>query len=420
MRIGPAVAAIVVALSLSACVRQNDAPEAEGGWVGTITTDGNVTTVVNESGSVWGGAARLVEEASIGVETGADEYMFGFINSMYANDDRIVVLDEHTNIVRMYDHEGRFLFNVGGEGQGPGEYTDAIIVTMTPEGRTYVFDVGNRRLTEYTRDGDYSNSWPFPDFGCCAWGMHWQPQGLLSMPVQELDRETRERRYGIQLFSPEADDVVSDPRWVPDFEFEETTYNADGDRFPTPFSPRVVWQPTPAGGIVAGATDRYSFEVLGPADGRTVIERVVEPVPIDPAEREWQRRLTVVMWRRSLESFNWDGAEMPPHRPAFSWFAPAVSGEIWVSREVGSERVADCLQDPLEDYAGETSIRQCYRRVLTFDVFGKDGRYLGEVDLPEPRPSLMYVNGRTVLGYVEDEAGTIIVKRYRLALPGEQ
>ncbi len=40
-------------------------------WVGTITTEGNVTPVVNESGSMWGGTATLVEQASIGAEAGA-------------------------------------------------------------------------------------------------------------------------------------------------------------------------------------------------------------------------------------------------------------------------------------------------------------------------------------------------------------
>ena len=54
-------------LSLAACATQED---ANGAWVGTTTTEGNVTTVVNESGSVWGGTATLVEEASIGVESG--------------------------------------------------------------------------------------------------------------------------------------------------------------------------------------------------------------------------------------------------------------------------------------------------------------------------------------------------------------
>ncbi len=45
-----------------------------GAWVGAFTTEGNVTTVVNESGSLWGAPATLVEEASIGVVEGADEF----------------------------------------------------------------------------------------------------------------------------------------------------------------------------------------------------------------------------------------------------------------------------------------------------------------------------------------------------------
>ncbi len=406
-------------LMAAACAGEGGPVRSDDTWVGTVTTEGDVTTVVNESGSVWGGKARLIEEASIGVEAGADEYMFGFINSMYATDDRIAVLDEHTNIVRMYDREGRFLFNVGGEGQGPGEYTDAIILTMDPEGRTYVFDIGNRRLTAYTPDGAYADSWPFPDFGCCAWQMHPQPAGLLLLPVQEVDRETRERRYGVQTFSPETGEVAADPLWVPEFEFEEAVHEVDGRPIPTPFSPRIVWQSMSNGGLVAGASDSYSFEILRTDGTKLVVERHVAPVAIDPEEREWQRRLTVGMMRSRQEDFDWDGAEMPQHRRAFNWFTPAVSGEIWVSREIGTYRVDDCLEDPLEDYAGEMSIRPCFRPLFAYDAFGADGRFLGEVELPDPRPSPMYVNENTVLGYLEDEAGTIMVKRYRLVLPAE-
>jgi hypothetical protein len=38
--------------------------------------------VINESGSVWGGTARLVEEASIGVEAGNERYMLGNVLSI--------------------------------------------------------------------------------------------------------------------------------------------------------------------------------------------------------------------------------------------------------------------------------------------------------------------------------------------------
>jgi hypothetical protein len=408
--------AVAVLAEGGACSSRPRDTRAEGTWVGTVTTDGNVTTVVNEGGSMWGGTATLVEEASIGVEAGADEYMFGFINSLYANDDRMVILDEHTNIVREYDHAGQFLFNVGGEGQGPGEYTDAIILTMDSAGRTFVFDIGNYRLTEYAPSGGYVTSWRIPDFGCCAWIMHPQPLGLLWVPVAEVDRDTRERRYGARLYGGEG--PVGEVMWVPEIEFEAATHEADGREIPAPFSARVIWYPTPEGGIIAGANDRYRFEVVHPDGSKTAVERIVAPTPIDSAEREWQRRLTVATWRGRLENWDWDGAEMPQHKPAFRWFTPAVSGEIWVSRDIGSERLSDCTEDPLEEYSGETSIRPCFRAVYAADVFDSDGRFLGEVELPELRPFVMYANEKVVIGYVEDEAGTIMLKRYRLVLPG--
>jgi hypothetical protein len=64
---------------LAACSPGSDGTPTDDTWVGTITTEGNVTTVVNEAGSVWGGTATLVEEASIGVDAGADEYLLGSV-----------------------------------------------------------------------------------------------------------------------------------------------------------------------------------------------------------------------------------------------------------------------------------------------------------------------------------------------------
>jgi hypothetical protein len=59
---------------------------------------------------------------------------------------------------------------------------------------------------------------------------------------------------------------------------------------------------------------------------------------------------------------------------------------------------------------------------LLIDAFGEDGRYLGQIAVPDgfrewPAP---FVRGNSVFGVVEDDAGTIMVKRYRLVLPGEE
>jgi hypothetical protein len=57
-------------------------------------------------------------------------------------------------------------------------------------------------------------------------------------------------------------------------------------------------------------------------------------------------------------------------------------------------------------------------------VFAADGRYLGEVEVPPGMTALAgvatFVDAPMVVASFEDEAGTIMVKRYRLVLPGEE
>ncbi len=147
---------VVVALATFACGPQQAATATDGTWVGTITTEGNVTTVVNESGSVWGGTATLVEEASIGVEVGEDPYMFGGISGIWATDERIYVVDSGIPAVRVYDHDGTFVRTLGGEGQGPDEYVAPEVLAADQAGRVLVLDYrswSDQRIQRHRRTG---------------------------------------------------------------------------------------------------------------------------------------------------------------------------------------------------------------------------------------------------------------------------
>ncbi len=168
-------AALLVATS-AACA--SPAPDAgsSADWVGTITTEGNVTTVVNESGSVWGGTAQLVEEMSIGVDIGDDEYMFGGIRNIYATDEHIYLTDSQVSAVRVYDTDGQFVRSIGnGPGQGPGEYESPTLVNGTTDGTIFVYDARLRRLTAYDRAGATIDTWMVDDESCCAWRMSVSP-----------------------------------------------------------------------------------------------------------------------------------------------------------------------------------------------------------------------------------------------------
>ena len=68
--------------------------------------------------------------------------------------------------------------------------------------------------------------------------------------------------------------------------------------------------------------------------------------------------------------------------------------------------------------------RECWRDIRGFDVFEeKSGRFLGQVAEPYRVTSRLqwptFVEDEFLLA-IEDEAGTIMVKRYRLVLPEDQ
>ncbi len=62
----------------------------------------------------------------------------------------------------------------------------------------------------------------------------------------------------------------------------------------------------------------------------------------------------------------------------------------------------------------------CFTLSYLIDVFGPDGRYLGSVDGAMPDPTHYFIRDDMLITPTEDEAGTIMVKRYRLVLPGER
>ena len=101
---------------------------------------------------------------------------------------------------------------------------------------------------------------------------------------------------------------------------------------------------------------------------------------------------------------------------------PSLTGEVWVMRPGDSLRLEDCVEDPIEEGAQAAYERPCWDDERIIDVFGADGRYLGEVDSPDDSftgtPNFV-VDGERVVAVVQDEAGVYRVKRYRLVAPAE-
>jgi len=412
-------AALLVATS-AACASPTPDARSSSAWVGTITTEGDVTTVVNESGSVWGGTATLVEVVSIGEREGDEPYLLGDVNDVGVTADRIYVLDRQVSRIRAYDQGGAHLFDVGGEGQGPGEFQRPWTFGADPvSGRLLVQDAA--RVSVFDLDGNFVETWPYPG-PVLGFPLRIGLDGTAFVP-QRWTSADGERRAG--LVAVGADGAEIRRLTTPSVDLADWTLVAGGagDRIASyvAFAPSPRFAPLPSGAVVRGTSDIYRFEIDYPDGKRTVVERVIDLPPVSDRERDWQIRLATRRMRRRQPDWTWNANPIPDHKPAFRWFFGDRHGRIWVQRIIRTDPVIECDQDP--HLVEGRPLRLCWREVLGFDLFEEQtGHFLGEVELPAGfqagRWPAFVADG--FVAVVEDEAGTIMVKRYRLVLPGEE
>jgi len=153
-----------------ACGRQSS-PETEF-YVGSLqsqveTTDEGIVVTV-QHGSVWGDAAELEILTHLG--TGREEHEILVNPHAMAVDvagQRLYIADSIPVVqVRMYDFDGNFMKDIGGKGDGPGEYRQPTgVAFVASQQRLVVYDIGRRALS-YTADGEYLGyrSWTSAQF----------------------------------------------------------------------------------------------------------------------------------------------------------------------------------------------------------------------------------------------------------------
>lgn len=413
-----------------------------GEYVVERSTAGGVETVRTVSGSRWGGSARLVEELSIGEELGDDAYLFGQISDAWATDERIYVVDAQVPAVRAYDHQGNFLHRVGGVGQGPGEYTRPLSIAVTADGRVLVTDLEAARLNVFDAGGKHVDDWRLGS-PMAALGLQLAPDGTVYTRVAEMPSEMGpnvQMTQGMRAIGP--DGHTGDTLFPPEIEWEAPSQSIDvgaGRRISLsvmPFTPRYQWVMAPGGAMIAGVGNEYRFEIHGPDGAVKAVEKVWEPVPVNPDEREFRAEMAAAQVRQMDPDFSIPTSDLPAHKPAFTGFSPDRSGRLWVARQGPSEPDPDCREggsgsgmfvmmrsdggtqvgaDPGGDseYDGE-----CWRNTHLFDVFDiATGEFLGTVPAPEPGfTQVRFANDDTVLAAVNDELGTVRLKKYRLVI----
>lgn len=98
---------------------------------------------------------ELTDTVTIGGATAEGPYAFGSIVAAALLDDgrRIVVADDQTEELHLFDLSGRHLMSLGGRGGGPGEHRALRSVRATSGGGFCTWDVQVSRATRFASDG---------------------------------------------------------------------------------------------------------------------------------------------------------------------------------------------------------------------------------------------------------------------------
>lgn len=428
MRAALAVASLAALTVVAACGGTGGTNgDASGALAVERETIDGVTTVRNLSGSRWSEPATLVEELSIGVLDGDEEYLLGDVWRVSSGDGRIFVIDTQVPVVRVYDESGTYVADLGRAGQGPGEYEFPRTVGVRPDGTVLVYDARTDRITTFGPDLQVRNTWSY-DGPALIGAMYLLTDGRVLVETGDRPEATGPimliGNFGVAELL--ADGSLGPRREYPSLDFEPTTFTVtvagggamamDGRQL---FFPARLRSVGPDGALVAGVSSDYSFRVLGEDGTELRVERYWDPIPIPAEHLEYQAR-SVEGWFRQLDpEWSLDRSTLPSTKAAFVGLQADRQGRVWVMRDGNSIRRDDCEPDPQVEWRAARE-NPCWVSRPIVDVFDANGEYLGELRRPAGLTfRAVEIDGDRYLAAVEDEDGLVMVKRYRIVIPGE-
>jgi hypothetical protein len=346
-------------------------------------------------------AFRLEEDLTIGVAEGEDEYMLTGVMSIAVDAlGRIVVGYQWDRDVRVFGPDGRFLFRVGGAGQGPGEfysnYYDLYDIRAWRD-RITVQDLP--RLNVYDGDGTFLRSF---DTGLLTNRTRVPGSALgLQFWIRDPGRVAAVWRQftpdGPTILRPFlADEELTGITWLDRIEQPSGFQRVgEGGGFSLPFTPNLEITLTGGTALVWGLSDAYQIHRYDAASDTWMVfslEAAPRPVTSDEIDAFKQRFLEdsrLADWRSALER-----ADYPSVHPFFEGLMGDDEGRVWVNVSVPAEPD----EEPIHRY----------------DLFDREGVYLGRVESPL---ALLAVGGDHAYARGSQEYPTVV--RLRLIPPGQ-
>jgi hypothetical protein len=335
-------------------------------WRGTIEETNGVAIVKNPKEPIYGeNIFSLEEELSIGEVEGREEYMFTGIRSMVVDDaGRIYVLDRREPHLRVFDQNGAYIRTIGRKGQGPGEFTIPLSVSITRQNELVVDDLRSR-LAFFSLEGEFKKNIQVATIG-----------------LLRIDIDSEGNLYGINIVREEENPRYELKKFDSDLNY---LYSLGDSPLPdqsgyNPFMRIILSQIDSVDQVICGYPENYEIKIFDKEGNlKRKIIKDYDPVEITDEEIKEATENTPPELKVSI----------PKYHTAYSWFTADDEGRIFVMTH---ERV-----DEGEGYY--------------HDVFDSEGKFIAKIPL-KIRP---YIFKYQKLYTVEqDEEGYLFVKRYKV------
>ncbi|MCJ7580989.1 MAG: 6-bladed beta-propeller [Candidatus Aminicenantes bacterium] len=334
-------------------------------WKGTIEEEDGVTIVKNPKEPMFqGNIFTLEEDLSIGKVDGNEEYMFSSL--------REILVDEKENIyainfasresqIRVFDRLGKYIRNIGRMGQGPGEFTSASHLQITPNNELMVIDTNSRKLSFFSLDGDYLRNTPY-----------------LGVRVSDVQINS-DGNYFFYSVEPQGQGYYANKLELfgSDFNFIKLIVKDESRNTDVDAAPPWMFIRFPSTDLaIGGFSEIYEFHTYD-LNGHLVqkISRDFDPVEINEYEKEkrnWKKIKGLPKYFRAFEDFSFD-----------------EDGRIFV----------------------QTNERHLDSDEFYVDVFDSEGKYIAKIQLNSlPK---YWKNGKMYTAE-EDENGYVYIKRYKV------
>lgn len=381
-------------------------------WAGTITDSAGVTIVSNGDVGIWapGEEWTVEEEVRIGALDGPAEYQIGQVGSLAVDSKgRILVLDRQAQHIRVYSADGVYEETIGARGGGPGELAYGMALLMGPGDTLLVPDGRNLRFTRYAPDGSSAGSIRLDPEGAA-------PMGFRATASGAIVEQTRQFAMPNQPAIENPMDLLV--RLASDGSVIDTVLTFPSGQMQT-FDGRVhffaaepLWDLTENAQVVLGVSDEYRLGIYADGELERVITRTFQPAAFTDAdeaailgelERRWAAAgVPAEFQRRARERF--DFADL---LPVMSAILVGPASTLWVQHmrppsELNEEELASVREDHMEDLGG-----------AEWDVFDREGRYLGIVTMPERFSPSLFRDDK-VYGVWRDELNVEYVLRLRI------